>query len=173
MSRDFSGGPAGAQRFGHDSDQKPTRRERPNILILKGHSSIAFNLGGEKSMFQSIEGLLGRISAELRHHADPANHAPIHIEPARSLAEKALLLAMAGVGLLMIPVAAAVPMLPIWPFALLLIACLARVSSSFRARLMRNRAFNSVISLIRARPEKLFQLASRLIHWSLGARRAA
>jgi hypothetical protein len=121
------------------------------------------------SVFDGIERGLQRILQEIRTHADPALHQPVHIAPVTSLRGRLILsLGMFG-GVIMIPVAAAVPMLPIWPFAILCIVCAARVSARFRHRLVASRVFNTVMCIIRTRPERIFRWADDLIRRALGA----
>lgn len=121
-------------------------------------------------MLQRAENLIDKVLGELKHHADPANHKPVHIAPVQGPLARAGMVALGSFGLIMIPVAAAVPLLPIWPFALVMMVAMARSSSRFRAWLSANRAFHTVMSLIRTRPERIFQLANRFMTWVLGAK---
>jgi hypothetical protein len=116
-------------------------------------------------MFSS---LLDRIRNELRHHSAPENQPQIHIAPAENLKDRVALSGVFAVGIFMIPVAAAVPMLPIWPFATLCIVCAARMSRRFRARLLSSKTFLTIMSIIRTRPERMFRWADALMRRALG-----
>ncbi len=117
-----------------------------------------------------LNAYLAAIVAEIRTHADPACHEAVRIEPVESMAGRLTLVALITLGLIMVPIAAAVPMLPIWPFAILVIVCLARLSTRFRRWLVANRAFNTIMSIIRTRPERIFRWADRLMRQALGDR---
>jgi hypothetical protein len=112
--------------------------------------------------------LVDRIRSELKHHSAPENHPQIHIEHVADLRGRVALAGAFAVGVLMIPVAAAVPMLPIWPFATLCIVCAARMSRRFRARLLQSRSFMTVMSIIRTRHERIFRWADALLRRALG-----
>lgn len=74
-------------------------------------------------------------------------------------------------GVAMIPVAAAVPLLPIWPFALLALAAAARSSSRVRAWLSHNRTFCGLVYFVHSRPEKIFRFVARMLTALFGGRR--
>ena len=112
--------------------------------------------------------MLDRLLAELRHHADPAMHTPVHIAPARNLRERLILLGAVLLGLVMIPVAIALPLLPTWPFVIVLLAASARLSARVREWLQANRAFNTGMSLVRTRPERAFVWANQCLRVLLG-----
>jgi hypothetical protein len=115
-----------------------------------------------------ISRLLNRIRAELKHHSAPENQPQIQITPAVDLKDRMALSGVFAIGVVMIPVAAAVPMLPIWPFATLCIVCAARMSRRFRVRLLASRAFLTIMSIIRTRPERMFRWADALMRRALG-----
>jgi len=114
-------------------------------------------------MLQRLNSFLEQLASEMHRHADVGVHRPLHIEPARSTGERVMLLAAGAFGIVMIPVAAAVPLLPIWPFALLALAAAARSSSRARAWLSHNRAFCALVHFVHSRPERIFRLAARLL----------
>ena len=112
--------------------------------------------------------ILDRLFAEIRRHAAEAHYAPVHIEPAHSAGERVMLLTACAFGIVMIPVAAAVPLLPIWPFALLALAAAARNSARVRIWLMHNSVFKTVVHIVRHRPERIFRFTDRLLSKLLG-----
>ncbi len=112
--------------------------------------------------------MLNRLLAELRHHADPAMHTPVRIAPARGWREHAVLGLAVLVSVVMIPVAIALPLLPTWPFVIVTLAALARLFPRARAWLQANRAFNTGMSLVRTRPERVFGWANRCMRILLG-----
>jgi hypothetical protein len=122
-------------------------------------------------VFTRLNAYLNAVLAEIRNHADPSRHETVHITPVESLGGRLGLLALIMGGLIMIPIAAAVPMLPIWPFAIIVIVCMARLSARFRRWLTANRAFNTMMSIVRTRPERIFRWADRLMRHALGERR--
>ncbi len=119
-------------------------------------------------MFHRAQWLLDKLLAEFKHHADPQNHQPIHIEPVTNVRARVGMAVLGSFGLMMVPVAAALPVLPTWPFALVLIIAMARSSTRFRAWLCNNRAFHTLMSVVRTRPERVFRLANRAMNWLLG-----
>ncbi len=124
-------------------------------------------------MFHRAQWLLDKLVAEFKHHADPQNHKPITIEPVTDVRAKVGMAVMGSFGLLMVPVAAALPILPTWPFALVLIIAMARSSTRFRVWLSNNRAFHTLMSVVRTRPECVFRMANRAMTWMLGDRGTA
>lgn len=112
--------------------------------------------------------MLERLLAELRHHADPAQHRLVHIAPARNVRDRLMLLGAVVLGGVMIPVALAVPLLPAWPFAIVLLVACARLSERVRVWLQSNRAFNTGMSLVRTRPERMFVWANQCMCVLLG-----
>jgi hypothetical protein len=120
-------------------------------------------------MLQRLNSFLEQLVSDVQRHADAGMHQPLHIEPARSAGERVALLAVGAFGIVMIPVAAAVPLLPIWPFALLALAAAARTSSRARAWLSRNRAFCALVNFVHSRPERIFRWAAWLLSKLFGA----
>jgi hypothetical protein len=109
-----------------------------------------------------------RLFDEIKHHADPTQHKPIDIARVESRFHRIGLASIGIIGFLMIPVAAILPVLPIWPFALIMLVAFARTSSRFCAWLTNNRVFNTAFSIIRNRPERAFRIAHRWLNKLLG-----
>ncbi|MCX7939241.1 MAG: YbaN family protein [Thermoflexales bacterium] len=116
-----------------------------------------------------IERSFQALLREWQHHTNPARHRPLPIAPAASPTQRlgfffagVVLLSIGGVGWL-------TPIMPTWPFVLAALFCFARASNRLRCWLMHNRVMMSVYSLVRSRPEPVFVLARRLIHWLSGA----
>jgi hypothetical protein len=122
-------------------------------------------------MLQRLNSFLDRLAAEAHRHADAGAHRPLHIEPARTAGERVMLFTAGAFGVAMIPVAAAVPLLPIWPFALLALAAAARSSSRVRAWLSHNRTFCGLVYFVHSRPEKIFRFVARMLTALFGGRR--
>ena len=112
--------------------------------------------------------MLNRLLAELRHHADPAMHTPVHIALARTLRERVLLGLVVLVSVVMIPVAIALPLLPTWPFVIVMLAALARLFPRVRDWLLASKIFNTGMSLVRTRPERVFVWANQCMRVLLG-----
>jgi hypothetical protein len=112
--------------------------------------------------------LLNRIRDELKHHSATENQPEITIAPVSGLSARLTVLGVFALGVLMIPIAVALPLLPTWPFAALCIVCLARISTRFRVALMHNNIFRTIMSIIRTRPERMFRWTDTLMRRALG-----
>jgi hypothetical protein len=116
-----------------------------------------------------IERLFAEAVRELKHHTNPANHRPIHIEPIAHPVQRAMVM-LAGFGALSLAgVGAVTPIMPVWPFVLVALFCFARGSARVRNWMINNHVVKSAISLVWARPERPFVWARRLIEWLSGA----
>ena len=119
-------------------------------------------------MLPRLNAVLERLLAEVRHHAQAAGNEPVHIQPARTRGERAALLSVGAFGVAMIPVAAALPILPTWPFVLLALVAAARSSSTVRTWLAHDHIFTALVHIVRHRPERAFRWANRILTKMLG-----
>ena len=141
------------------------QNEEISSSTLKLHSGAAHTL---PIMRPRLNAVLERLLAEVRHHAHAAGNTPVYIKPARSRGERIALLATSAFGIAMIPVAAALPILPTWPFVLLALVAAARNSSRVRTWLAHNHVFTTLVHVVRHRPERIFRFTDRMLSKLLG-----
>lgn len=112
--------------------------------------------------------LLGRLIerglAEFRKYADPANQVEVVIRPITHPVQRAAAILIGSVCVVIgIPLAAALPVVPISPFAAVGLFCFARVSDRFRDWVTRQSVFRIAMTVIYTRHEWPF----RLLRWLL------
>lgn len=104
----------------------------------------------------------------LRHHGDAENQVEIEIVPVDH-PFKTLALGLFGVvGLIGVPIAMLLPVVPVTPFAMLGLVCLARISPPFRRWLLSTRFCKTTLSMIYTRSEPMFVLLRKLLQSLLG-----
>ncbi len=106
-----------------------------------------------------VERMFAQVLHEFKHHTDPSNHKPVHIEPIREPVKRVLTLGIGVVMLIIGGIGFITPIMPTWPFVLVALFCFARSSGRVRAWVIHNHIFKSVMSLVLSRPERPFAWA--------------
>ncbi len=115
-----------------------------------------------------MERVFNGVLREFKHHTNSANHTPIHIEPINDPLKRTSVV-IAGAGMLVLGgIGVITPIMPTWPFVLVALFCFARTSSHVRNWMVNNHVIKSMMSLVRARPEKPFVWARACIQWLSG-----
>jgi len=117
-----------------------------------------------------IERVFDGVLRGFKHHTNPVNHTPIHVEPIDDPLKRTGV-AFAGAGMLVLGgIGAVTPIMPTWPFVLVGLFCFARTSSRVRNWLVNNHVIKSMMSLIGSRPERPFVWAQSCITWISGVK---
>lgn len=131
---------------------------------------MSMNQAHEQATKNPIERLFERVVQEFKHHTDPANHPPIHVEPIRDPMKRTLVATAGFAALGLGGLGVVTPIMPTWPFVLVALFCFARSSDRVRNWLVQNHVVRSVMSLLRTRTEKPFVWARQCIDWLCGAK---
>lgn len=131
---------------------------------------MSMNQAHEQATKNPIERLFERAVQEFKHHTDPANHPPIHVEPIRDPMKRTLVATAGFAALGLGGLGVVTPIMPTWPFVLVALFCFARSSDRVRNWLVQNHVIRSVMSLLRTRTEKPFVWARQCIDWLCGAK---
>lgn len=128
----------------------------------------------DAAMTQSVQNVVMRMFSglmrEFKHHTNPINHRPIHVEPLTHPMQRALI-TCAGVGAIVLAgVGAIMPIMPIWPFALVALFCFARSSNRVRNWVVNNHVIKSMLSLVYSRPERPFMWARQCLDVLMGSK---
>ncbi len=104
----------------------------------------------------------------LRHHGETENQIVIDIPPVDHPLKTVALGLFGIVGLIGVPIAMLLPIVPATPFAMLGLVCLARISPRFRRWLLGTRFCKTTLSMIYTRSEPVFVLLRKLLQFLLG-----
>lgn len=114
--------------------------------------------------------VFGGVLREFKHHTNPINHRPIHVEPVTHPVQR-VLIACAGIGAIILAgIGAITPIMPTWPFALVALFCFARSFDRVRNWVVNNHVIKSMLSLVYSRPERPFVWARQCLDALLGNR---
>lgn len=115
--------------------------------------------GGGGQPHSRMARVFAQVLDEFKHHTDPANHKPVHIEPIHEPLKRMLTLVTGVIMLIIGGIGLVTPIMPTWPFVLVALFCFARSSARVRAWVLNNHVFRSVMSLVLSRPERPFAWA--------------
>jgi hypothetical protein len=115
----------------------------------------------KQTLIKLVERFLGKqLLSELKDYANPEKQIDIALEPIENPAQR---LAVGAMGLACIcvgaPTAAVLPVLPVTPFVVVGLMCMARSSSRFRTWLSRQQPYRVAVTVIHTRNELPFRLA--------------
>lgn len=112
-----------------------------------------------------VERLIERMLAEFNKYADPTNQVEVLIQPITHPAQRIIAIVIGTVCVVIgIPLAAALPIVPISPFAAVGLFCFARVSTRFRDWLVKQQVFKIAMAVIYTRHEWPFRLLRLMLN---------
>jgi hypothetical protein len=103
-----------------------------------------------------VERLLSALLREFRYHTDPANHLPLQIDPLAHPLQRAGVLIVGLLALVLAGIGAIAPVMPVSPFALAALFCFARGSARARRWITQSHVVKSAVSFVWSRPERPF-----------------
>ena len=112
-----------------------------------------------------VERLIKQSLVEFNQYADPANQVEVLIQPITHPVQRIIAILIGTTCVVIgIPLAAALPIVPISPFAAVGLFCFARVSVRFRDWLVRQPVFKIAMTVIYTRHEGPFRLMRAMLN---------